>query len=126
MIAVDTSTIIEYLAGGRGQDIDAAEVALEQKQAVLAPVVLCELLSAPRLPSGLSSLLKELPVLEVVDGFWERTGELRSKIIRQGRRARLADALIAQTCIDHNVPLITRDVDFRHFVRYGGLRIVPK
>lgn len=126
MIAVDTSTIIEYLAGGHGADIDAAELALQQKQAVFAPVVLCELLSAPKLPSEVESLLKEVPVLPLLDGFWERTGYLRSKIIRQGRRARLADALIAQTCIDHDVQLITRDVDFRHFVRYGRLRLIPK
>jgi predicted nucleic acid-binding protein len=30
-----------------------------------------------------------------------------------------SDTLIAQTCIDHDVPLITRDQDFRHFVSAG-------
>jgi predicted nucleic acid-binding protein len=34
---------------------------------------------------------------------------------------RLADTLIAQSCIDHHVPLITRDVDFRHFAKLGML-----
>jgi len=31
--------------------------------------------------------------------------------------------LIAQTCIDHDLRLATRDQDFRHFVRLGGLRL---
>jgi len=31
----------------------------------------------------------------------------------------LADTLIAQICIDHDVPLITRDKDFRHFAKHG-------
>jgi len=35
----------------------------------------------------------------------------------------LADTLIAQSCIDHDVRLVTRDDDFRHFVRLGGLRL---
>jgi predicted nucleic acid-binding protein len=38
-------------------------------------------------------------------------------------RARLPDALIAQSCIDHDVALITRDRDFRYFAKYCGLRL---
>jgi predicted nucleic acid-binding protein len=56
-------------------------------------------------------------------GFWERTGLLRSKILKRGLRGRLADTLIAQSCIDHGVPLLTRDRDFRHFAKYGALRL---
>jgi predicted nucleic acid-binding protein len=36
----------------------------------------------------------------------------------------LADTLIAQACLDHEVPLVTRDPDFRHF-RTAGLRLPP-
>jgi predicted nucleic acid-binding protein len=126
MIALDSSTLIEYLSGGEGADVDAAETALEHKQAVLPPVVLSELLSDHRLPAEVAGVLKELPLLSLLDGFWERTGYLRSKLIRQGRKAPLADSLIAQVCIDHGIPLITRDADFRHFARHGGLRLLPK
>jgi predicted nucleic acid-binding protein len=31
--------------------------------------------------------------------------------------------LIAQTCIDHGVRLVTRDDDFLHFSRLGQLRL---
>ena len=55
--------------------------------------------------------------------FWERAGLLRAKLAARRSRARLADALIAQSCIDHDVRLITRDSDFRHFARVGGLRL---
>jgi predicted nucleic acid-binding protein len=126
MIALDSSTLIEYLSGGEGADVEAAETALEHKQAVLPPVVLSELLSDPRLSTEVANVLKELPLLSLLDGFWERTGYLRSKLIRRGRKAPLADSLIAQVCIDHGVPLISRDADFRHFARYGGLRLLPK
>ncbi len=59
------------------------------------------------------------------DGFWERAGLLRARIISGRRKARLADALIAQTCLDHDVPLITRDRDFRHFARVSALKLLP-
>jgi predicted nucleic acid-binding protein len=65
------------------------------------------------------ALFQELPLLEPTPGFWERAGLLRASIVARRHKARLADTLIAQTCIDHGVPLVTRDLDFRHFVGAG-------
>jgi predicted nucleic acid-binding protein len=50
-------------------------------------------------------------------------GLLRAKLLARKHRARLADTLIAQSCIDHEVRLVTRDADFRRFARLGGLRL---
>ncbi|PJB33579.1 MAG: hypothetical protein CO107_15405, partial [Deltaproteobacteria bacterium CG_4_9_14_3_um_filter_51_14] len=58
------------------------------------------------------------------EGIWERAGALRAKILAHGLKSRLADALIAQVCIDHRCPLITRDRDFRHYARWGGLQLI--
>ncbi len=44
--------------------------------------------------------------------------------LTRGRRVAPADALIAQCCIDHAVPLITRDQDFVAFVEAAGLEAV--
>jgi hypothetical protein len=46
------------------------------------------------------------------------------KILRAGRKAKLADALIAQSCIDHRVMLVTRDKDFQAFNRLAGLKLL--
>ncbi len=125
MIAVDSSSVIAYLAGEEGSDADAVDMALQAKQVVLPPVVLCELLSDPKLSDKVARTLKSLPILEIDKGFWERAGLLRAKLIARGHRARLADSLIAQTCLDHDLPLITRDRDFRHFTRLSKLRLLP-
>ena len=119
MIALDSSAMIAFLAGDKGRVADATAAALEQQQAVLPPVVLAELLSEPSLRGDVAELLKALPRLEITEGYWERTGELRRAVLRRGLRARLADALIAQSCIDHGVPLVTADRDFRHFLKLG-------
>ena len=124
MIAIDTSSMIAYLAGERGRDVDAVDAGLDARQAVLPPVVLTELLSDPRLERSVADLIRELPVLALSDGYWERTGTLRAKVLARGLRARLADALIAQSCVDHRLPLVTRDADFRHFARHGGLKLI--
>ena len=114
MIAIDTSSLIAYLQGETGADVEAVDTALEHGQAALPPVVLTELLSDPKLAGTIKSLLKALPLLELLDGYWGRAGLLRSKLVARKRKARIADALIAQTCLDHDLMLVTRDADFRH------------
>jgi predicted nucleic acid-binding protein len=125
MIAVDTSSWIAFFSDREpsGDDTALVESALADHQACLPPVVVTELFSDPKLPRGVATLLAQLPTLEPEPGFWERAGLLRAKLIARRRRARLADALIAQACLDHGVRLVTRDDDFRHFARVGGLRL---
>lgn len=119
MIAVDTSTLVAYLEGASGTDVEAVDRALGDQQIVLPPVVLCEILSDPGLPSGARKTLQALPLLTTTSGYWERAGLLRARLRSRGLKARLADTLIAQSCIDHDLMLITRDRDFRHFARHG-------
>jgi predicted nucleic acid-binding protein len=124
MIAADTSTWVAYLEGGQGEDVQLLERALESRQVVMAPVVLTELLSDPKLPPSLAETLSEVPMIQMEPGFWKRTGILRAKVLSNPRKARLGDALIAQSCIDRDIPLLTRDRDFRAFAQAAGLDLV--
>ncbi len=92
--------------------------------ALTVPVVLTEVLSGPKLPSELSQSLSDLPLLEVKLGYWQRAGILRAKVLAKRRKARLGDALIAQSCIDHGIALLTRDRDFRAFAAAAGVDLV--
>ena len=124
MIAVDTSSMVAFLEGSTGDDVEVVQSALEHQQLALPPVVLTELLSDPGLPASVRSLLAALPLLEVEPGFWERAGLLRASVLKQRRKARIADALISQACLDQSVPLVTRDRDVRHFARGIGLGVL--
>lgn len=124
MIAVDTSSLVAFLAGDPGPDLDAVDLAFEQNQVVLPPVVLTEILSTPRLDSRLSRLIRKVPLLELQPGYWERAGATRAKLLARRLRARLADTLIVQSCVDHRTPLITRDSNFRHFAKHAGLQLI--
>jgi predicted nucleic acid-binding protein len=59
----------------------------------------------------------------VLDGYWERAGLLRARILARKRRARLADTLIAQSCLGHDVELVARDPNFASFAEFGGLKL---
>jgi predicted nucleic acid-binding protein len=124
MIAADTSTWVVFLEGGAGQDARLLDRALEDRQVLMVPVVLTELLSDPKLPSGVAETLSEVPLVEIASGYWQRAGALRAKVLAKRRKARLGDALIAQSCIDGGVPLLTRDRDFRAFAEAAGLDFV--
>jgi predicted nucleic acid-binding protein len=54
-----------------------------------------------------------------------RAGAARARLIAKGRRARLADALIARSCVDHDVPLVTNDADFAQLAAGSSLRVLP-
>jgi len=125
VIALDTSALIGFLQGDNTPAAAAAGAVFAERHACLPPVVLTEVLSDPKLPRRVADLIGALPVLELSDGYWRRAGGLRAQVLAAGHRARLADTLIAQSCLDHNVGLVSSDRDFRHFAKAGGLRLLP-
>jgi predicted nucleic acid-binding protein len=124
VIAADTSSWIAFLEGGSGEDVQLLDSALEDRQVVMVPVVLTELFSDASLPAHVVKTISDLPLLEVAPGYWQRAGALRAKVLATRRKARLGDALIAQSCIDQSIPLITRDRDFRAFAVAANLNLV--
>ena len=123
MIAADTSSWISFFEGDEGQDVLALTKALQARQVVMAPPVLTELLSDPELSPSVAQILLELPMVPLKEGFWQRAGKLRSRALARKRKARLGDALIAQCCIDADIPLITRDGDFKAFAETLKLKL---
>ena len=123
MVALDTSSIIAFLAGDHGADVGAVDNALELHQGVFPPVVVTELLSGREVHGRAAAIMLSVPQLAILDGYWERAGELRASLRRRGLKSHLVDTLIAQSCLDHDVALVTRDRDFRNFARHAGLRL---
>ena len=119
MIVADTNVWIAYLVGVEADDTKAMDRALLEGAIRMAPVVLAEMLSDPKLDASAREVLETVPMLELLSGFWSRTGLLRAKLIARGQKPKLADSLIAQVCIDYSATLITRDEGFRAFAIEG-------
>ena len=125
MIAVDTSTFSSYLKGESGKDIKILDKALQENQVMLPPVVLTEILSAPGLVDlKLAKIFATLPILDVDTKYWFRVAETRRSLLHKHLKSRLGDACIAQSCLDHRIPLLTRDTDFKHYSKLVGLMLV--
>lgn len=116
--------MIAFLEGETGRDVELVDQALMDQVGVFSPIVVTELLSDPKLSSSVRKIILEIPVLPITEGFWERAGLLRAKLLQRKQKAKLADTLIAQTCLDHQVPLVTRDNDFTHFSKVSTLKIL--
>ena len=124
MIAVDTSTWIAFLEGASSVNTNLPDSALQDRQVVMVPPVLTEVLSDPGLRPEIARLLTEIPLVEIEPGFWRRAGKLRAVVLGRHRKARLGDALIVQLCLERGMPVLTRDKNFRAFVEAAGLKLV--
>ena len=123
MICADTSSLVAYLEGEVGDDLEVVDRALANQSLALSPVSVAELLSGPALSAQAESFVLGLPRLEITPGYWERAGKLRALLIRHRFRPKITDTLIAQSCLDHRGALITRDRDFLAFQKHAGLKL---
>ncbi len=124
MICADTSSVVGLLRGEQGRDVEVLRNALIDGTLVLAPASVAELLSDPGITPSIEESVLDIPELEVTSGYWERVGRLRSRLMRHRYRPKPTDSLIAQSCLDHHVLLVTRDRDFSPFQKLMGLRLV--
>jgi predicted nucleic acid-binding protein len=124
MIAADTSTWIAFLQTSAGEDVELLDRALADRTVLMLPVVLTELLSDPKLPITTAQALSEVPLVDVSPEYWHDAGLLRAKVLSRRRKARLGDALIAQSCLERRIRLLSRDRDFQAFVEAAGLELI--
>ena len=124
MIVADISVLIPWAEGNPTNKTRLLRLHMLRGTLRVAPVSLTELLSAPKLGSEIQLVAETLDLLDLRDGYWARAGLLRGRCLAAGRRARLADTLIAQACLDADLPLLTNDSDFEVFVQIGGLKLV--
>ena len=93
MIAVDSSTLIAYLQKDISRDTEILQRAILEDAVALCPLVITEMTSI-LLDAAARELLKKFPRLEFKEGFWERAGESRYRLIGKKLKARVADAVI--------------------------------
>ena len=123
MIA-DTSIWIDYFLGKPGEDLDLFRAGLNEGRVVMAPAVLSELLSSTEMTADVEKALSEMPFAAPAPDFWKKTGNLRRLLAKQGTNATLADCLVVQSCLEHDLPLLTRDKGIKKFGAKAGLTLI--
>jgi predicted nucleic acid-binding protein len=123
VIAVDSSTLVAFLQGKDAADTRLLNENIKKASICLPPVAVTEILSANPGDAAVLNLLADIKPLEILPHYWERAAATRHRLLSKRLKARLPDALIAQSCIDHDVALITRDADFQKYAEHCGLRL---
>lgn len=123
MICADTNIFIDFFRGTETKAVELLERTLEEKQLLMNPFVLSELLSSPKLPKKTEKYLLALPRIEIGTEFFERAGFLRRQIYAKGKGVSIADIYIAQACIDAEISLLTIDQDLLMISEQSDLKI---
>lgn len=119
MIAVDTNVLRRYFRGVIDSHTAMVADAINSDDAFLPPIVLTEAMSTSDLRDHEFIKTCSLPLLTLFNGYWLRAGNLRRQLITDHRTAPIADCLIAQACIDADVPLVTDDGGFSRYIEFG-------
>lgn len=117
-IAVDSSALISFVHGESFPTMGHLELALSQSRVYLPNMVRFEVLSGPRV-AQYADVFLALPVLPQLPDFWLRAAEMRRALLTKKSKCNAGDALIAQSCIDSGIALLTLDKDFKRFTPFG-------
>jgi predicted nucleic acid-binding protein len=125
MILVDTSVWIDYFRGSDRRLTSQLHELLEDDQVALAAPVKIEILSGSSAKdlTALRRVLQALPLLIPTQSTWERMEGWTEKAVIKGERFGVADLLIAGLAADSDIPLWSKDEDFKRMQKLGFIRL---
>lgn len=128
MIVVDSSVWIDFFNGTRSPATDALDSLLGVELLVVGDVILAEVLQGFRKDAEYRTALRLLGSLDVVPMLGHANAIRCAENYRSLRKrgvtvSKTIDVIIATYCIEHDMPLLFEDADFRPFVNFLGLRV---
>lgn len=126
MIVVDSSVWIDFLRGRRAAHVEALRKALGTDEIVIGDLMLCEVLQGldnEQAAQEVEALLRRFQIEPMVG---EAIAVAAARNFRSLRRRGITvrktiDLLIGTWCIEHRLPLLHNDSDFRPMVAHLGL-----
>lgn len=127
MILVDSSVWIDYFSGNGSPETDFLDGVLGVSAIAIGDLTLTEVLQGFRHDKDYKTakrLLEELTIFELLGiKMAVKSADNFRKLRKKGVTIRkTADVIIASFCIEHNLPLLFSDKDFKPFVQHLGLR----
>jgi predicted nucleic acid-binding protein len=128
MMVVDSNAWADFFNGAEGPHVERLDTALgEEEDLAILPIIVTEVLQGFRTERGFrdaEALLVALPVIHPTLGCHVRAAGLFRSMRRRGVTVRGAvDCVIAQTCLDLEVELLSPDRDFQDIARHTPLRL---
>lgn len=127
MILVDSSVWIDYFSGNGSPETDFLDDVLGVRTVAVGDLILTEVLQGFRHDKDYNAakrLLAELTTFELLGAKMAiKSADNFRKLRKNGLTIRkTADVIIASFCIEHDLPLLFSDKDFKPFIKHLGLR----
>ena len=127
MMLVDSSVWIDYFTGVKSKKTDTLDVSLGEQTIAIGDLTLTEFLQGFRVDREFELTMSPLDELILFDMLGKemahRSAENFRFLRKKGVAIRKATVVvIASFCIEHELPFLFSDKDFRPFVRHLGLR----
>jgi predicted nucleic acid-binding protein len=127
MILVDSSVWIDYFSGKGSPETDFLDGVLGVRAVATGDLILTEVLQGFRHDKDFKTakrLLEEVTIFELLGKKMAiKSADNFRKLRKMGLTIRkTADVIIASYCIEHDLPLLYSDQDFKPFVKHLGLR----
>jgi len=127
VILIDSSAWVDFFRN-RNPLANVVDQALEDDEAALCGPVMTEIRRGLS-PTGRAKVLRLLQGCHTVEQpaqLWDDAGDLGYLLARRGVAVKTLDLLIAATGLAYDLPILTRDSDFRHIKDSGvaHLRLV--
>ena len=127
-VLVDTSYWIEFFNRPESEEAARVRDLIQDDRAVLAGVVIAELLQGARTDAELAELRAALAALECVETtpeLYARAGTLGFDLRRRGVTVPVTDCIIAAAAETIGGRLLTSDRHFRSLSNVADLNLVP-
>jgi hypothetical protein len=122
-ILVDTSAWIDYFNKPDSKTGKTVEHILRNGRAVLAGVVLTEILQGAKIKSEFDAILESmlaLPILEASLTTWIEAGRISFTLREKGITIPTTDLIIASLALENNCSILTLD---QYFQKIPGVKI---
>jgi len=123
-ILIDTSIWVDYFRGREIRLADAVDRLLESDRVVTLEIIEAELLRGAKTEKEIDFLknhFSAIPILEMPSDSWREVGLFSYRLARKGYLPALVDTFIALASINSDIPLFTRDRDFRRIAGFSSL-----
>jgi len=127
MMLVDSSVWIDYFSGNDSPETDFLDSVLGVRAVAIGDLILAEVLQGFRHDKDYRTarrLLEEMTLFELLGKKMAlKSADNFRELRKKGLTIRkTADVIIASFCIEHGLPLLFADRDFKPFVEHLGLR----
>ena len=122
-ILVDTSAWIDYFNKTDSETGNNVEHILQNGRAVLAGIVLTEILQGAKIKEEFDAILESmlsLPILEASLTTWVEAGRISFALRKKGITIPTTDLIIASLALENNCSILTLD---QHFQKIPGVKI---